>query len=84
MTKGERQAVSVNDGLCAAPRGTWISAGLVTDYLSINNGTHRVPVKWQARRGRGITARVVAYRHRLTDLRVAFGVSVYGPDRFGV
>lgn len=75
---------SVHDGISPAPRGTWTSLALVTDYTSIGNGTHRVPVKWQARRGRGITARVCRYRARLCDLRVAFGVSVYGPDRFGV
>lgn len=81
MTATTRQT---HDGLTAAPRGTFSGASLVTDYFGLESRTLRVKVRWHIRRGRGITARVARYRARLRDLRVAFGVTVYGPDRFGV
>jgi hypothetical protein len=84
--KGEHRDGSrdVHLGLEAAPRGTWTSAGLVTDYFGIADRIHRVPVRWQARRARGITSRVVALRAKLRQLQADFGVTVYGPERYGV
>lgn len=35
-----------------APRGTWSSAFLVTDYFAVESRTRRVPIKWRAKPAR--------------------------------
>lgn len=69
-----------------APRGFWISAGLVSDYVRIENRTQPL-VKWRApirrplvrnSQGKLLDSPIVRLRQRLAQLQVEFGM-LYSP-----